>query len=77
MFHYEENQNLTHIRQQELSDEGERSRLAADGKPRTHRFGAVFTYALRKVTGLLPPSPAQPTLSEPPRPSMRKSRATR
>jgi hypothetical protein len=52
MFNYDQNAQLTHIRQQERLNEGERNRLADDGKPRTNLFGAAITYALRKLDAL-------------------------
>lgn len=52
MFNYEQNASLSHIHQQKRIDEGERSRLAAEAKPRTNRYGAIFAYALRKCEAL-------------------------
>ncbi len=52
MFHYEQNASLSHIHQQERIAEAERSRLAADPKPRIRIYGAVFAYAARKCGAL-------------------------
>jgi hypothetical protein len=48
MFNYEQNVHLTQIHQHEQIDQAERSRLAADGKPTSHIYGAVFAYTARK-----------------------------
>ncbi len=65
MFHYEQNASLSHIHQQERIDEGERSRLAADAKPPTRSYGALFASAPPNLTALEHALQAQPKQPEP------------